>query len=332
MERDKLLDHLDGVIRGLGGDAALAAVEGPGNTLERYVVAACPNSQAYDPCRISVLSDPKVVSLRAEGFDALSATLGSLEQAERDLVLAAGKLRLTAQATLEPAASLVGPPTSVVLDYRLDDGALASLMSAPRTSFADAVKGHLVLASIDRGGSEAEIAQTKSYVAKKYQAKVDAMAAIFEERAKRYQSYLEVEHMRVASHPELGEMGSRGVEIRFDLANGGVDYAKASLQSLPQARAAVATKLFDDLVAAAKWSGSPNPEQTVAYALLALADKPRVDLRLNIDMQMADTLLQSLEHYREAGYADLDQYARGTAVSPIDGGMFNLDDLVNLQK
>ena len=43
--RDKLLDHLDGVIAGLGGSAGLRSIEAPANQLERLVTQRCPSTR-----------------------------------------------------------------------------------------------------------------------------------------------------------------------------------------------------------------------------------------------------------------------------------------------
>jgi hypothetical protein len=36
------------------------------------------------------------------------------------------------------------------------------------------------------------------------------------------------------------------------------------------------------------------------------------------------------EHYETAGYDNTDVYAKGSAVSPIDGGLFNLNTLISV--
>lgn len=334
MERDKMLDHIDGVIRSVAGDAALAAIEVPGNDLERWVVQKCPNSQAFDPCRTKVLSDPTVVSLRQKGLDALAAQLGGLEPKQRDLVLAAGKLRLTAQATLEPAASLVGPPTSVVLDYRLDDGALTELFERNGgDDMAAAVRAHVALAEVDRQDDPGAFAADKSKHAAGAASMADAMARVYADHAARYLALRQAEGIELERHPELGTMKARAVEIRLPVGKDGrPDYEAAAVQALPQARASVATHMFDELLAVADVSGAPHPEQTVAYALLAMTAGPRKDLRLTVSMDMSTSWAQDFDHYQKAGYSSFDAYARGSFVSPIDGGLFNVDDLIDVEK
>jgi hypothetical protein len=327
MERDKLLDHLDAVIQSLGGKAALEAVEKPGNELQRYVVKACPNSQAFDPCRLSVLDDPKVVQLRADGASALEAAVSGLEPKAKELVTQAGKLRLTAQATLEPAAALVGPPSSLVADLRLDDKALASIFSQKSEyEFRNALTAHLRATLIDRGASESQIASARAAIPDgKDKAVLDAMAAEYKTRAASYEKLMAAEKAIIQN---VGPVGPRTVEIRFPVdASNRPDYDKATAGSLSQARAREALALFDGLVKTADGL-EPHPEQPVFYALLALTSPASADVRLNVQMSTSNTWAQGFEHYKKAGYAGFDVYAKGSSVAPIDGGLFDVNALI----
>lgn len=330
MERDTLLDHLDGVVRSLAGDAAFAALEAKGNELQRVVVEKCPNSQAFDPCRESVLGDARVVALRADGLAALAGELGGLTDAQKAIVLAAGKLRLTAQATLEPQAALVGPRASITTDYRLDDAALGAVLGHSGADFAGAARAHLVLARLDRGA--AGYPDDRARFTRDFGAAANALGAIFEKRALEYRELADLEGLKLTGHPELGAMGTRAVEIRFPVKQNRPDYDAANLQSLPQARATVAIRLFDELVEGAKVGNAPHPEQTVAYSLLALTPGAQTDLRLRVQLDTSNHAGQDFKHYRTAGYAGFDLYARGTQVTPIDGGLFNVDDLIRVQQ
>ena len=331
MERDKLLDHLDGVIQSLGGKEALTAIESKGNELERYVVQACPNSQAFDPCRLSVLDDPNVVSLRAEGAAALQAAVSGLEPAAQALVMKCGTLRLTAQATLEPAASLVGPPSSVVVDLRLDDQALGQMFSNRNEyELKNALTDFLRAAMIDRGASAAEIQAARSHIpSAKDAAVLDSMAAEYKLRAGNYEKLMAAEKAVIDN---IGAVGPKTVELRFPVnAQNRPDYENATAASLSQARAREATQLFDRLVQLSDGL-EPLAEQPVLYAFLALTPPSSADVRVNVQMSTADSWAQSFEHYKKAGYAGFDQYAKGSAVAPIDGGLFDVNALLNVKQ
>ncbi|RYE88926.1 MAG: hypothetical protein EOO75_12665 [Myxococcales bacterium] len=330
MERDTLLDHLDGVVRSLGGDRAFAALEAKGNELQRTVVQACPDSQAFDPCRESVLQDARVMALRRDGLAALEAELGALAAPQKDLVLAAGTLRLTAQATLEPQAALVGPRASIVTDYRLDDAALGAVLSRTAADFASAARAHLVVARVDRGA--AAYASDKTRFDRDFGAAATALGTVFEKHAVQYRELSDLEGLTLSGHPELGAMGPRAVEIRFAATQNRPDYEGATLQSLPQARASVALRMFDELVSAARGGNAPHPEQTVAYSLLALTPSARTDVRLRVQLDTKNHAGQDFRHYRAAGYAGFDLYARGAQVAPIDGGLFDVDELIKVDR
>ncbi|MFO0565550.1 MAG: hypothetical protein U0263_07800 [Polyangiaceae bacterium] len=330
MERDKLLDHLDAVIQSVGGKEALAAIEKPGNELQRYVVTACPNSQAFDPCRLSVLDDPKVVQLRADGASALEQAVAGLEPAAKDLVMKAGTLRLTAQATLEPAAALVGPPSSVVVDLRLDDKALASMFSG-KTEYdlKNALTAYLRAVLVDRGASESAIVSQRAKIPSANDSAVlSSMAAEYKTRALSYEKLMAAEKALIQN---VGAVGPRTVEIRFPVdATNRPDYEKATAGSLAQARAREALALYDKLLSLADGL-DPHAEQPVLYALLSLTSPNAADLRLNVQMDTQNNWAQSFEHYKKAGYAGFNAYAKGSLVAPIDGGLFDVNALLNVK-
>lgn len=66
----------------------------------------------------------------------------------------------------------------------------------------------------------------------------------------------------------------------------------------------------------------------MAYALLSLTPAASVDLRPDVELDVSDCWEQGYAQYRKAGYQSLDVYARGMEVSPIDGGLFDVDQLI----
>ena len=330
MERDKLLDHLDGVIRAMAGADALAAIAAPGDDLERQVRAACA-SQDASTCGSAVLRDPAVAALRKQGQDALEAHLGGLDPELREVVRAAGALRLTAQATLEPAAQLVGPPTSVVVDYRIDDAALSGLFATDPERLGAAAVAHLAAVGIKRHDTPAKQASRADEIAREVASTRAALTKLFAERAEEYDVLVSLERRKLDGHPELGALGPRAVAVDLPLKDGKPDYASAALHALPHRRARIATALFDGLVEAAKKSGE-HPEEVAGYALLSLLDRAHLDVRLQVQMDVGDSWAQGFDHYREAGYQSLDVYGRGRSTAPIDGGLFSIDDLVDVDQ
>ena len=328
MQRDTLLDQLDSVLFSVAGEDAFATLENTGNELQRYVVDACPDSQAYDPCRTEVLSDPTVVQLRQKGQDDFAAAITHLTPDLQNLVLSCAELRLTAQAVLEPQASLVGPSTSIVVDYRLDDNAIRHLMTErSEYEFKNAVIDFLKMVDIDRSDSFDDINADRAEIAtSKEAAIVDKMAELYKETASQY---VKLDTLERTSIESLGEVGQNAIEVRFPVDRDGVpDYESAAAQSLPQARARLFADMYDALVEMGKKTGQ-HEEQPVSYALLSLTPADMIDLRVDVDMDVSDNFGQSFEHYREAGYESFDAYGRGDNVAPIDGGMFNVNSLIS---
>ncbi len=331
MQRDKLLDHLDSIILGLGGQQALTAVEEPGNELQRFVEAYCPNSKAYDPCRTEVLQHATVIALRNQAAAQLSAATAQLASTQRDLVMECGKLRVAAQATYEPKAALVGPETSVVVDYRLDDAALQHLMvEQNKYTLSTALKHYLRAVLVDRDDTPQQIAAQRAGIDNdvKINHTIDAMGLRYDARAKIYRHLLAAESAVIDT---LGPVGPRAIEIRYEVSEGNRPvYDSATASSLSQARARQVTQLYDELHGLAK-DLPPHAEQPVTYGLLSLTPAQLVDLRVDVRMDLDDNWAQSFKHYREAGYAPFDSYAKGEAVAPIDGGLFDVGALLDVQ-
>ncbi|MEZ4446610.1 MAG: hypothetical protein R3B72_46455 [Polyangiaceae bacterium] len=333
MKRDRMLDHLDAVIVGIGGPEAFTAIEAVGNGLQRYVAQSCPNSQFGDPCREAILQDPKVVADRQKGLADLEAKLGHLDAEQKALVMEAGELRLTAQATVEPGAAMAGPPTSVVVDYRLDDTALDTIFLDKTKNDLD-VAMRLLIATmhVDRGETLEEIGADAYAITQQTAGLRSTVTESFAAHQARYAAIAEAEGRVLDKHPELGELGTAAIEVRFPVDHAGnVKYEEAVAGSLPAARAKVVMSFIDGFIAAADQAkGLDEAEQIAAYTLLGMTPGDQIDLRLDIDMDLSNNWAQHYDHYVAAGYEDLDVHARGAAVSPIDGALFDIDQLLKI--
>ncbi|MBL4686501.1 MAG: hypothetical protein JKY37_18035 [Nannocystaceae bacterium] len=326
MERDKFVDHLDGLILALAGADALAAIEGPGNEVERLVADTCKGSRAFDDCPIDFLSDPQVTTLVADGTAALAMATASLPGEVGDFVRSVGDLRLMTQSTFEIPASLTGPGTSIVVDYRLDNRALGTLMG-DRSSldFNKAVSAFVQAAEIRRRDSAEEIRADKMTIASDASEQIDVLGRIFEEHGTRYRSLVEAESAVIDT---VGDIGSRTLEIRYAVdADNRPIYEQAAARSLTEARSETARQMFDALTEAAKDLG-PHREQVVAYGLLALIASDDLEVGLDLDMKTEETAAHWRGQYRAAGFPEsLDLFARGSNVAPIDGGLFDVEGI-----
>ncbi len=326
MQRDKLLDHVDALLIALAGPEAFAILERYGNDLERHTESLCsPGSRAGSACFEDVLADAETIRLRAEGLAAFTAEIGGLSASQRVLATEAAELRLTSQATVEIAASLTGPESAVVLDYRLDDRALNQLLLAHTgEEFAAAIHAYLQVAEVRRDVGEDELTADRAELVTDNGIDIAALAAIFDLAREDYEEVISAENTILDG---FGQIGANAIEIRYEVdRDGAVDYSSATAQSLAQARAAVATRLYDDLLV--KADDLPGyPEQVIAYSFLALTPEASQDVRVDIDFDTSDWVY---DHYGVAGYTAFDSYALGGEVSPIDGGLFNLDTLLKV--
>ena len=332
MRSDATLDHLDALITRFGGESAMQAIEGPANELRRYAQLFCENpAQANRSCQQTAIADGQVAALKAAAAEALRAAIVSLDPATQDLVQSLGTLKLALASTPEVPTELDEPSGSVVLDYRLDDGMLSELFTQ-RTGYdlTNALLTFLRLSEVDRAASPQQIADVRAALTQD-SARSGAlanMASLFDEYAARYRQYRSTE---LAFIERIGEVGPRALEIRYAVDGAGApDYASASARSFSQARAQVATQMVDALIIAAKKLG-PYPEQSLAYGLLFMTPPERTDVRITASLDTADSLKRDNRLFRDAGWTSLARYFRGGLVAPIDGGMFNVDSLIDVR-
>ncbi len=324
MEADKLIDHLDGAILALAGEEAYKALDAKGNELERYVRSTCrPGPQdAWNSCRVDIVSDPAAVKLRSDALTALESKTGHLSQDQQALVMRLGEERVRAQAAHEYAAAWVGPSTSIVTNYRLDDAALASMMSRDGSELTGAITRYLKAVEVDRRDSATKIASARTNI--ENDTDHDAVRDVFNEASQNYRQLLNAEEVVIEG---LGSIGSNALELRFEVDRDNRPvYEDAAAQSLARVRMNIATGLYDDLIE--KVSGH-RAQHIVSYALLALVPSEHLDFRLDAKTELDSAGFD--DTYRVAGYDDFDLYVKGDDVKPIDAGMFSLDSLLNME-
>lgn len=326
MERDKLVDHIDGSLLALVGVDAVAALEGPGNEMQRWVQETCRGSSAFDDCPIDAVSDPRVAEWTAEGLTALDGALVGVPEEVATVARSLGELRLLAQGTFEIQASFTGPSTSVVVDYRLDERALETLaLTRNGGDFAASLSAYLQAVEIDRDDSPAKIASERAEIQSDIGSDAERAGLLFQDYGDQYRRLLESEYAAIAS---VGLIGANTLEVRFAVdANNRPVYEDAAARSLPEARADIMRDMFDELVEQADDWG-PHAEQTVGYVLLSMLPAEQTEFGFDVTMNLEDTLANWRGQYREAGYPEsLSLFARGPDVAPIDGGLFDVSGI-----
>lgn len=328
MQRDKLLDHLDAILRGVAGEDAFISLETPGNELERFVRASC-RSEAFNPCYTEILSSATVVALRRDGLAAFEAALpADLTPDLASLALELAELRLTAQATFEPHASLVGPDTSIFVDMRLGDAALAHVFQrATATDMRAALQAHYANVRVDRRQTPADAASDRARALGDEQETLEVLVALFEAAQARYQRVSAIEQSTVQG---LGRVGATGIEVVVPVRDGAVDLDAVAARSLAESRMQIARAFYDDLRDEARELRGVHPEAVAGYALLSVTPASLLDLRVDIDMKLGDNWGQSFRHYREAGYRGVDLYGRGGDAAILGGGVFDIDALLRV--
>ncbi len=333
MTRDQLIDQLDSVLVAAGGVGALRAVEASGNRLEQLVDARCPlpgfGRTFYEACNVALLDAPEVATLRADALAALDRATAERAAPLRALLRDVAARRLALQAIQEPDVTLVGPQASIVVDYRLDDGALRAVFEADRTAAREQVLHVLEATQLDR---LADAPAQRAAIRAAAGPLAEQMAGIHAEHAARYARLRAIDGARIEG---LGAIGANAIEVRFPVdAAGRPIYARAVSQSIAQARAGVAASLFDRLrdVAATlpRLGGAPPPhaEQLVAATLLGLADPDRIELRIALTTDTS-SCGSCGRRYDLAGVRSLDAYARGPAAAPLAAGLFDVDALID---
>lgn len=339
MERDKVIDQLDSVIVSVGGMNALRAIERKGNELERLIDVRCPLPDQNDPfreqCNVDLIGSAEVAGLKAAALadfeGALSSAPGNVPAESKDLLMALADLRLSAQSIQDPNAAAVGPTASVVVDFRLDDGALRGVFAKDQTAFKNAVLRLMEATQLDR--EKADIDGERARIRDRSAAVADKMAQVFAAHAQQYERLVSIDGARIAT---LGEIGANAVEVRFAIdERNRPAYEDAISQSVAQARSGVVSSLYDELRAEADdmpssgGSRAAHPEQIASFALLALSAPDKTELRFVMKTDNSSCLLcGSRDRYDAAGFRSVDVFAKGPQVRAIAAGLFDVDAII----
>lgn len=325
MERDKLVDHLDGLIVSLAGPEAMRAIEEPANELERFVEEECKGFAVFNPCPLTTFEAPTAVGLRARAEDNLEQALGYVDPALWQMLREVVKMRLLAQSVYEQKAAFTGPGVSLVTDYRLDDRALTAILNdSAGQRVKESVLALLQQTEISR--MDTEMSGARAEIENEAWEQLESVGEAVDAHAYAYQRALAAEY---ATIERVGNVGARGLEVRFTVNRRNTPiYEEAIAQSLASRRAQIAAATFDSLRELADDLG-PHAEQVVAYGLLGATPSESVEVRLNLEIDLEDTWAFWREPYRNAGYPEaLDVFATGSSVNPINGGFFNVDQLI----
>ncbi len=327
MERDKLVDYLDGLIVGIGGMSALEAIEEAGNQLEDLVETTCQGSQAFDDCPVDMVSAPEAVALREQALADFDRAVAGVDANVAAVARTAAEIRVLVQTVYEQKAQFTGPGVSLTTDFRLDEAALKALLdNGGGTRVANAVGNIISATEIDRrtdvGPQRAALASSIGGTLSEIEQSVAGYAS----------SYRKLLNIEAAAIEQLGGIGANAIEVRFEIEGGNrVDYETAAAGTLTARRAAIASEMFSDLRARTAGLG-PHAEQVAGFAILAATSASNADVRFDADLNLDDTINFWREPYRRAGLPEsVDAYGKGSAVRPISAGQFEVDQLIDLR-
>jgi hypothetical protein len=232
----------------------------------------------------------------------------------------------------DPNASAVGPTASMVVDFRLDDAALKTVMTKDKLQLQNAVVTLMEATQLERTAADTTAERTKIRTRSLETAK--KMADQFATYSDQYKRLLSIDGARIDT---LGQIGGNAIEVRFSVdSSNRADYDKAVSQSVAQARAGVVSKMYDALRTVADdmpssgGSSAAHPEQIASFALLSMAPGASTELRVNFRTDNSSCgLCGSRDRYDAAGFATFDKYAKGPQATPIAAGLFDIDAIIS---
>ena len=341
MDDDVIIDNVDATLLGLVGPRAVEVLDTFGNQMERLVWSKCPveedrerNTKKWDEeCNVRLLDSPEMTSLKAQGLAAIEPFVADLPADFQTVVREAAKVRLTLQSVgIHNFDAANGPNASYTLDVRFDDTALGLLTSRTKVEYAGALREYLAAVHADRQkvGAGMDKEAVRRAVDDKWGRDIEKLASIFEARAKSYRLIADAERLvpvalrgkRFVSYPLGVRFSVDGSEART--------YESALIDSTSQDRAKAAARLFDDLLREADRINAPlYDEHTAAFPLLALVPRENVEVGMTVRADVRSTFWVKRERYLEAGFASVAAHAKGSEVSTISAGMFDLDAVMN---
>lgn len=339
MQRDKMLDHLDGilyVVLGAEGQAKISALlDGIGRATQAKCAGMsnfdADGGRAYRDCKMNVLGDPAIatqVDLAERELETALRTAAP-EAAAELLAREVFALSLAAVRAYEPAASLAGPPTNVALATWLSDGALDRLMT---TTNGAQLRAHLqalaIISQEDRDRTDGVERARRGLRGE--QGNLEAAAQLYD--AQRV-SYLDLQAIASSRVDGVGEIGASALLIDVPVsANNRLRYDDLVVRTVSRRRVEVVAELIDELIEELEGVDG-KPESILGPALLALLPADLRDVRADVDMNLEENWAQDFPQYVAAGYAPLHAAVRGANVELMGGDLaWDVARLVNLQR
>ncbi len=340
MDDDLIIDNVDALLLGIAGKPAVDVLDKYGNDMQRLVWSRCPvqedrdrHTKSFDEeCNVKLLDDPAMTGLKAQGIAAFETITKDLAPEFQRMARDAASVRLTLQSVgIHNFDATNGPNVSFTLDARFDDKALAILTSKSKDDYAAALREYLAAVYADRmkigAGMDKEAA--RKAVDDKWGKDIGKMAKVFEDRAKGYQALVDVEK-RMLGALSGKRFVSYPLGIRFTVdRNEAKTYESAAIDSTSHERSKAAARLFDGLLAESSRISAPlYDEHKATFPLLALVPQSNLEVGMAVRADVKSTFWSKRERYLKAGFSSVSGHARGSEVSTIRAGMFDLDAII----
>lgn len=339
LERDKLLDHVDPLLFAMFGSETFSNIASLTQAIEARIDEACPFAENFnEDCNISLIEQDlllntlktEIQDTAGEHLQALNAQSNSDHQLG-DVASQLLNLKIAAQSIQDPPAYLSGPDASIVSDIRWDDAALETLFGQSQEAFENALSNYVLATNAKRlEGPSIRYAQPLST---DDQNMISAIGRVFSRHAAHYRELLNAEDG--IAQIDLGVPGYERAPVdilTFSINDNEPIDSSITVNSSARRRSDIAIQLFDQLFfMAGELSGVAHPEQCLAYTFFSLLSPQHMDMRVDFKTDNTGLLngrLTPRRRYDAAGFQNTDVYGRGSAVSKLFGGMFNIDEAI----
>ncbi|MFO0667919.1 MAG: hypothetical protein U0174_28465 [Polyangiaceae bacterium] len=340
MGNDLIIDNIDATLLAIVGSKGIEAIDPFGNRLQQAVWEHC-RVQADDDfqtesldeqCNKDLLDDPYIKSLHDIGMSKLEPFLVGFPADYQALARKAAEARLILQSVGIHNLDLAnGPSVSFTVDARFDDTALGILTNQSKEQYRHALREYLTAVYADRMkiGISMDKSAVRAEVDRKWGTRMDEMATIFADTSAAYRRVAAAENKIPAALAGKAFSGSP-LGVRFSVDHEQQrSYERAEMVSTSQERALAAARLFDALRDRAGKINAPlYTEHTTTFPLLSLV--PRENLQVGVDFR-TDTrsnFWNDHSRFQKAGLVSFGAAAKGSKVSTISAGMFDLDAIL----
>ena len=341
MERDKMLDHLDGLLAVAIGTEQQARVSALLDEVGRATQAMCAgmsnfdgdNGRAYRACKMNVLTKPSVLEKVDAARNAFATALqaSELSRTEADVAQRVFDLALAGERAFEPQASLAGPPTDISVSTWLSDDAIGELMSGTTGGqIKDRIFALALAAAQERERSNGPERARRD---------LRDEQSTFDGIARRYdgfrRSYLDLVDIANANVDGVGTIGDMALLVNVPVsADNVLQYEDLVVRSVARRRTEVIAELIDKLLQKiGDVDDDDKPERILGPALVSLTRPALRNYAADVYMNLEDNWAQGFPQYIAAGYAPLHVWMQGPQVRLIGGDLsWDVARLVNLDR